>query len=129
VTILFAERRVLPRNIIRIFLQENYEVLVAADGHEALELSQAYLGTIDVLLSDVGIAGRGGLPLHRVIVDHRPGIRILPIATHPDESLSVTHSEPFLTKPFQLGELYGALEELLEQTAGQGENPASHSDC
>jgi response regulator RpfG family c-di-GMP phosphodiesterase len=50
--ILAADDHSLIRNLMTRLLQhEEYVVLTAADGHEALELSRQYPGTIDLLLT------------------------------------------------------------------------------
>jgi DNA-binding response OmpR family regulator len=118
-TILFAGGEVLVRNIVRTFLRENYDVLVAASGYEALELSRGYEGVIDILLSDVEMAGRDGLPLHWLVGVERPGIKILLTA---DGSRKPDHDGqlvPLLNKPFRLDTLHARLEELSEKDAGR----------
>jgi CheY-like chemotaxis protein len=112
-TILFVEREVVPRNIIRIFLQKNYDVLIAANGDEALATSREYKGAIDILLGDVELRGQGSLPLHTLIAAERPEIRLLAIGTDSDETFH-GETEPFLRKPFQLASLRDKLRELSE---------------
>src|ERR1700722_1938949 len=52
--ILIAEDEVMVRNLVRhILTAEGHEILAAADGYEALELSRQYDGTIDMLITDV----------------------------------------------------------------------------
>jgi CheY-like chemotaxis protein len=115
-TILFAEREVVARNLIRIFLQRNYDVLFAADGNEALALSREYLGTIDILLSDLELASRGGLSLQSLIGAERPGIRILSIRGRFLES-SGSDSPPS-HKPFEFAVLHDKLTELSASSVG-----------
>ena len=118
-TILFVEREVLARNIIRTFLQPNYSLLIAADGNEALEVSRRYRGEIHVLVSGEERVGLDGIPAHCLIRAERPEIRILPIVGEPQEFVSGCHLPPFLTRPFQLGILHARLNEVLERNAGK----------
>jgi two-component system, cell cycle sensor histidine kinase and response regulator CckA len=113
--ILFVEGDVLARNIIRTFLQESYDVLVAANGGEALEVSRNYEGPIDILLSDAEMAGLAGLPLHYVVKAERPGIVILLMTADSRKSTRDGQVRGFLSKPFQLGALYAALKGVLEE--------------
>jgi DNA-binding response OmpR family regulator len=121
-TILFAEGEVLARNSIRTFRQTNYDVLVAATAFEAMEVSGGYKGTIDLLLSDLEMAGSSAFPLHRVIGAERPGIKILLIGNDFGESIPDSHPPAFLSKPFQLDALHARLKELLKRDTGTDEN-------
>jgi DNA-binding response OmpR family regulator len=113
--IMFVESDVLARNIIRTFLQEGYDVLVAANGDEALEVSRNYKGAIDILLSDAEMWGVAGLPLHYVVDAERPGIIILLTTADSRKSTPDGQLQRFLSKPFQLGALHAALKEVLEE--------------
>jgi CheY-like chemotaxis protein len=116
-TILCAEREVVARNIIRVFLQRNYAVLFAANGDEALALSREYLGTIDILLSDLEMAGRGDGSLQSVIGAERPGIRVLRIRDASPESAAGSEAAQ-LRRPFQLALLHDKLSELSARSTG-----------
>jgi DNA-binding NtrC family response regulator len=115
-TILFIERDVLVRNLVRTFLQESYLVLFAADGDEALEVSRKYTGSIDILLSAVKKVRKGGLPVHKLVATERPGIGILLVKSG-SGALARENGHPFLNKPFQMGPLYASLEKILAMAA------------
>src|ERR1035438_7650506 len=52
--ILVADDNALVRNVVTLLMQkEGHFVLSAADGHEGLELSRKYPGTIDLVITDV----------------------------------------------------------------------------
>jgi DNA-binding response OmpR family regulator len=120
--VLFVEGDVLARNIIRTFLQEAYDVLVAANGDEALEVSRNYEGAIDILLSDAEMAGLAGLPLHYVVDAERPGIVILLMTPESDKAARDGQVRGFLSKPFQLGALHAALKAVLGNDTGTNRN-------
>jgi CheY-like chemotaxis protein len=107
--ILFVEGEVLARNIIRTFLQQNYDILIAANGNEALEISRRYRGSIHILLIDEELQF-GSSPLQWLIGAERPGIRIVPISGD-----SRVGPSAGLCKPFQLGVLHDRLRESLDR--------------
>jgi CheY-like chemotaxis protein len=107
--ILFVEGEVLARNIIRTFLQQNYDILIAANSKEALEISRKYGGSIHILLIDEE-AQFDCSPLQWLIGAERPGIRIVPIAAD-----SRVRTSAGLGKPFQLGVLHDRLRECLDR--------------
>ena len=56
---------------------EGFTVLTAGDGKAALEASRNHPGSIDLLLSDVGMPRMDGLELCKTIAAERPGIKVL----------------------------------------------------
>jgi CheY-like chemotaxis protein len=77
--ILLAERDVAFRGFIRSLLQEEgYEVLVASNGNEALELSRAHRGTIDLFLTDASTRPViNGIVAYRQLSRERPNVKVL----------------------------------------------------
>ena len=100
--ILVAEDEVMIRNIIRHVLEaEGHEVMAAADGEEALQISRHYSGAIDLLITDVAMPRLDGLSLVRQILAERPNLRILVMSGRPsDELRELSIDFPFLRKPF-----------------------------
>lgn len=100
--ILVAEDEVMIRNIVRHVLEaEGHEVMAAADGQEALELSRRYTGSIDLLITDVAMPRMDGLALIRQILEERPNLRILIMSGRPSPELGAFAMEvPLLRKPF-----------------------------
>lgn len=111
--ILVAEDEVVIRNIVRHLLEsEGHEVLAAADGEEALRLSRAYHGPIDLLITDVVMPRLDGLALIRQILEERPDLRILVMSGRLSPEFSPRAIDfPFLRKPF----LPAAFREKLRQ--------------
>jgi two-component system cell cycle sensor histidine kinase/response regulator CckA len=58
----------------------SYAVLVAADNEEAIKLSRAFKGGITLLLTDMEMPGMGGDELGELMMQERPGIRVLQIS-------------------------------------------------
>jgi DNA-binding response OmpR family regulator len=112
--ILLAEDEVMVRNLIRRTLQNTgYDVLVAADGSEAVTLSQAHEGTIDLLLTDVEMPHIDGISAYREILAERPNIKVLFMSGGMSGKLELPPLLPFLQKPFEQGALSEKVDEIL----------------
>jgi two-component system, cell cycle sensor histidine kinase and response regulator CckA len=95
--VLLAEDEVMVQNIVRLTLQDaGYFVLTAHDGEEALQVSRAYAGPIQILLTDILMPRMTGLELCRHIQVERPQTKILVMSGthHPGTQF------PYLGKPF-----------------------------
>ena len=69
------------RNLLSLCIQERgYSFLLAANGKQALSISRAYPGKIDVLLSDVDMPQMNGFDLAKQLIKERPGVRVLMIS-------------------------------------------------
>ncbi len=100
--ILVADDEALIRNLVTLLLQhDGYFVLSAADGHEGLELSRKYPGSIDLVITDVQMPRLNGTDMCAHLKEERPGIRVL-IMSGKDmsEIVSQNANMPFLPKPF-----------------------------
>jgi CheY-like chemotaxis protein len=100
--ILVADDEVMVRNLVTILMQtEGYFVLAAADGHEALELSRKYPGTIHLVITDVQMPRLNGTDLCARLLEERPGIKVLVMSgADMTEIVSQNVNLPFLPKPF-----------------------------
>ena len=113
--ILVAEDEVLIRNFVCLQLQrEGYHVLAASDGQEALDLSRAYTGRIQLLLTDVKMPKMNGLSLAERLLNERPGLRVLVMSgmLSPGQTGSITL--PFLRKPFVARDLREKIHAVLK---------------
>ena len=100
--ILVADDAVLIRNLVTLLMQqEGYFVISAADGHEGLELSRHYPGSIDLVITDVQMPRLNGTDLCAHLLQERPGIKIL-LMSGADMSEIVRQNVnlAFLPKPF-----------------------------
>jgi CheY-like chemotaxis protein len=98
--VLIAEDEVTVQNVARIVLEKSgYFVLTASDGEEALTISRAYPGNIDVLLSDIKMPKMDGLELRQRILDDRPDIKIVLMSGQIEDPLVA--GVAFLHKPFR----------------------------
>ncbi len=117
-TLLVVEDAADIRQLITQALRESgYEVLVATQGVEALELSETHEGPIHLLLTDVVMPQMGGGELARRLQARRPEMRVLYMSGY-TENVIATHGVlkagvAFLPKPFTLEALIQKVEEAL----------------
>jgi CheY-like chemotaxis protein len=111
-TVLLVEDEALLRRLVRAVLEEHgYDVIEAASGEEALELSRRYPGRIDLVLSDVLMPRMHGTELVPRLLARRPGMRVLFMSASLGDVSS--RPEPLLVKPFTLDALERAVREAL----------------
>ena len=91
---------VLRYAICRFLTQQGFHVLAAASGEEALSISHAHPGSIDLLLTDFRMGTMTGLELIDAIIPEFPHTRTL-IMSGDDLQLP----RPALRKPFEMEDL------------------------
>ena len=117
-TILVAEDEPGVRGPVRRLLEAHgYQVLVAADGEEALAVAARHPGDIHLLLTDVVMPRLGGAELTRRLRIDRPTIRVLFMTGYSSEAVA-THGvlapdSSLLQKPFTTEELLARVREAL----------------
>jgi two-component system cell cycle sensor histidine kinase/response regulator CckA len=104
-TVLLAEDEEVVRRLARELLTGNgYKVLEAANGREALLLSEGHRGEIHLLLTDVVMPKMSGRELGERIRLQRPGLRVLYMSGYTDDAILrrgvLEGGIPFLQKPF-----------------------------
>lgn len=104
-TILVVEDEAEVRRLARRTLEhQGYTIIEAGSGHEALALTEAFPGAINLLITDVVMPGMSGRALAEAIRTQRPTIPVLYVSGYTDEAVighgvAIT-SETFLQKPF-----------------------------
>ncbi len=115
--VLLVEDRPEARELMRSVLAEaGYEVIVAADGVEALSLAER-TQPFELLVTDVVMPRLGGRELARALHARQPGLRILFVSGHPHDLGDLTQIAPgarLLRKPFALDALLLAAREALD---------------
>jgi signal transduction histidine kinase/CheY-like chemotaxis protein len=106
-TILVVEDEFAVRRLaVQILEEQGYQVLKAANGPEALDVSRQHDGPIDLLLTDVIMPGMNGRELAEQLRAHRPNLRVLYMSGYSDDVIALqTLSAPgmtMLSKPFSL---------------------------
>jgi two-component system, cell cycle sensor histidine kinase and response regulator CckA len=118
-TVLLVEDEEIVRKLVREMLETSgYAVLPAADGSEAIRLSDQHAGTIDLLMTDVVMPGLSGQELARRLVGERPDLRVLFTSGYAEDAIAnhgvLSPGTAFLEKPFTAAELGRKLRELLD---------------
>ncbi len=117
-TILLVEDEAVLRSMMRgILTTRGYKVMEAANGVEALAVSEKYQEPIHLLLSDVVMPHMSGRELARRICSFRPDIKVLYVSGYTDEAIVSTGLlEPnaaFLQKPFTPADLARKVRKVL----------------
>jgi DNA-binding NtrC family response regulator len=109
--ILVVEDEAGVRDLIRYILETaGYDVLTAADGEQALQVSRTFPTTIHLLVSDVIMPKLDGMALREQILRERPAMKVLLLSgalEPPLEGVEV------LRKPFQAEILIQQVRRLL----------------
>jgi CheY-like chemotaxis protein len=127
-TILIVEdEQLMLRLVEKVLLQHGYQVLVASDGAEAIEVYRRHKLEIDVVLLDVGLPKLTGWDALLKMKEENPDVRVV-IATGflepkmKTEMFRVTVKH-FLDKPYMLDEVVETLQSLIDApVASSGSN-------
>jgi two-component system, cell cycle sensor histidine kinase and response regulator CckA len=117
-TILLVEDEPGVRAIARkTLLRKGYEILEAASGEEAIEMSRDHAGPIQLLLTDVIMPGMNGRELATVIMAERSEVRTLFMSGYTADAISgygaLEDGIAFLQKPFAPAELLRKVHSVL----------------
>ena len=107
----------------RLLESEGYKVLTARDGAEALEAIRSEIGRLDLVIMDAAMPSMNGRELAAQLQELRPGLPVLFMSGYTDDEMVrrglIEPDHPFLSKPFTLEILAGAVRVLIDQ-AGRG---------
>lgn len=117
-TILVAEDNDLVRRLLFNILSEDYQVLTAVDGVEAVRVFKEYDGRIEAVVTDIQMPRLDGLRLVEWLRQNKPGLPILIVSSFCRTAVLSAVGEKaklaVLSKPFDVDELRGVLRGLLE---------------
>lgn len=126
-TILIVEDTDDFRMFLHSCLIDHYDVLVAANGQEALEIIDDHADDIDLILSDIMMPVMNGMELcnrvkNDINLSHIPFI-MLTARTSDEQVLSGLKegADDYITKPFNLDILLLRIQRLLKWTASAGD--------
>ena len=101
----------------RILKRYGYSVLSAASAEEAVRVSRAHRGAIDLLLTDVVMPGQSGPSLATQLQTERPEMRVLHMSGYTDDAVvrhgALSGTAAFLQKPFTPEGLSRKVQEVL----------------
>lgn len=122
-TVLLAEDNKQVNRLAEIMLTEmGCKVLAASDGLEAIEMSEAYGASIDLLLTDFIMPGMDGKELYETISGRFPGIKVIFMSGFTDDIFDDDDAPPdaaFIQKPFTAKTLGDALRTVFENQVSQ----------
>jgi CheY-like chemotaxis protein len=115
-TVLIAEDEPSVRNLVASTLRsEGYRLLIAGSAEEALDLADAFVDPIQLLLTDAIMPGKSGVELANVLLEKRPGLRAIIMSGYTKETLSGLDSRvELLQKPFTPKDLRKRIREALD---------------
>jgi PAS domain S-box-containing protein len=121
-SILLVEDEEMVRKMTCTILAMNgYEVLVAANGVEALQLVEEHQGLINLILTDVVMPKMDGSELVEIIIRKRPEARVLFMSGYTDDAIVhhgvLAEGIPFIEKPFTPRSLACKIREVLDNPA------------
>ena len=104
-TILLVEDEEDVRSVLRAsLLREGHEILEAGSAAQALDISAAYEGKIDLLITDVVMSGMSGRELADRLIPLRPGTKVLYVSGYNEDTVLqkgvIEGQMEFLQKPF-----------------------------
>jgi DNA-binding NtrC family response regulator len=99
---------------------QEYQVLVASNGKEAIRVFEQNPKMIDMLVSDMVMPEMGGLTLFDEVQNRWPTVKTLFVTGHPMgfESKSALEEKriTWLQKPFSVPEFFCTVEEILAES-------------
>jgi DNA-binding response OmpR family regulator len=123
--ILIAEDEEALRSFVaRALVQDGHEVLVTADGAEALDLMIRDGGRFDLLLADVRMPVMDGIALALAVARDYPQVIILLMTGYADQRERAHGLDALIhdviSKPFTLAEIRAAVQEALDRRTDDG---------
>jgi PAS domain S-box-containing protein len=120
-TVLLVEDEAGVRGFVQSVLAKNgYDVVVAADGNEALDAFSLRHNSVDILLTDVIMPRMSGTELAGRLRSARPAIKVLYMSGYTEEGIArdgeLDPSVAFLRKPFTPRELLEKIRSMTGQS-------------
>jgi CheY-like chemotaxis protein len=117
-TVLVVEDEQAVRDLtVKMMRQLGYNVLAAAGGDEAIEISRSHTGQISLLLTDVVMPGMSGRQVADALLPARPGLRVLYLSGYTENTVIhhgvLEQGVSFLPKPFSREVLAKKVREVL----------------
>jgi two-component system, cell cycle sensor histidine kinase and response regulator CckA len=121
-TILLVDDYRRVRDLARkVLTRQGYRVLTAASGDEAIQVSQQFDGTIDVLVSDIVMPGISGPELARQLRQLRPDLATVYMSGYTGDTLDSLgldrQGAEFIQKPFTPAALAQKVRDVLGRRA------------
>jgi CheY-like chemotaxis protein len=130
-TLLLADDEPLLRSLAHTILHRfGYEILLAADGAEVLEIYQRERHRIDLVILDLTMPRISGREAFRRLRELDPEVRVLFASGFAGEQILPSEREHvlgFVSKPFRPADLVQAVRAALEKANGKNKGQEGHS--
>ena len=117
VVLVVDDEQTVRTNLSECLQQIGYKVLTAEGSDAAWRVCAQQQGKVDLLLTDLVMAGQNGHGLASALANHYPGIRVLFMSGYTEFSAArrdiLLEGRPFLQKPFSVAELSIAVHNAL----------------
>jgi PAS domain S-box-containing protein len=97
----------------RLLAAKGYDVVVAADGLEAIDVFDQESGAIDLVITDVAMPRMRGDELARLLAERKPGLQVIFMSGYDSGDAPLTGR--LLAKPVSEEALLGAVREVLDE--------------
>lgn len=119
-TILVVDDDPVIISIIKDILEPmGYRILTASDGAEAIRISESFTEKIDLLLTDVNMPVMDGTQLASLLVEKRPGLKVILFSGYTynllDRNSSINEDFVFIQKPVTRQDLAMTIRKLLDR--------------
>jgi len=109
------------RFAVRVLQRDGYDVLEAADGHEALEMLRAGQPTVDLIVSDIVMPRINGVELMQAVIESHPHIPVVLMSGYATAALSelgIATPCSILPKPFPAERLLAEVHRCVRSRGG-----------
>ena len=117
VVLVVEDEATIRSNVRECLEQLGYRVYEAASGTAALEVCESLRGKVDLVLTDLVMAGMGGHELAGRLAERYPEVRVLFMSGYTEDTAArrdiLLKGNPFLQKPFSVADLARAVHEAL----------------
>jgi two-component system cell cycle sensor histidine kinase/response regulator CckA len=121
-TILLVDDEESVRAVVtKILIRHGHTVLEAEHGADAIRISDAHEGAIDLLITDMYMPGLRGPEIIEKLAETRPAMKVLFMSGYADEDMARSGVDPsvaLLRKPFTVQELSEAVNKALSPAKG-----------
>ena len=114
-TVLVVEDEPHMRGLLqRVLTEQDFRVMVAVDGEEAINVYRTHKREIDAVLLDVGLPKIGGLDVYLSMKAQNPEVQVVVVSGYLAPIIHSKFSEAgvkyFLHKPYALTDVIGTLQ-------------------
>lgn len=103
----------------RVLKIQKLNVLVAAEGTEAVSIAKTYPGKIDLIVTDIVLPGMRGPEVVKAVRQQHPGLKAILMSGYSEEAVTLQghmlEDALFLEKPFDLTTFVSKVQQVLEK--------------